>query len=280
MMVGNIDITEIESLAPMPGSVAALAKIQYQPGIWLKEVASIVENDPAITANLLRMANSAWSHTMSPIATVSDAVVRLGMTQVFNMALIMSLSAPLKQPCLGYELSENELARHSIASYLAAGSLGRFATQSIPEEAATAALLHDIGKLLLNRYVNHEVMVRIRLAVQEGKRSVTEAEQQYLGTDHAEVGSAIARHWKFPEPMQEAIRRHHDFNPPFTPILDAVQTAHAIAGRVSIPKDNDRRPAQPEVVQLRRLGLQSSDEALICVLVEEDLAKTAVLLGF
>lgn len=277
-MVGPVHIAEIESLAPMPRSVAYLAKMQYEPDLWLKEVARVIELDPALTANVLRVANSAWSGSALPVDTVRDAVVRLGMSQILNLALIMSLASPLKRPCPGYELAENELARHSSAAFLAAGQVRQFSGKNIPQAVSTIALIHDLGKILLGRYIKKEILIQIKETVKNGHASTIEAEQQYLGTDHAEIGMAITRHWKMPKEWGDVIRRHHDPNPPFDPLLDAVQLSNSLAKIILAPEeDRGARLAQIPAVLLQRLEMPQSDPALICVIVEEEMAKTESL---
>jgi putative nucleotidyltransferase with HDIG domain len=260
--------------------VEYLAKMQYEPDLWLKEVARVIELDPALTANVLRVANSAWSGSSQPIATVRDAVVRLGLSQILNLALIMSLSTPLKKACPGYDLAESELARHSSAAFLAAGQLCQFSGRTVPQAVTTIALLHDLGKILLGRYIKKEIQIQIKEAVKSGQTSQIEAEQQYLGTNHAEIGMAITRHWKLPNEWSDIIRRHHDYNPPFDTMLDAVQLSDTLAKIVLAPaEDRGAGLRQIPAEVLQRLELPQSDLALICVIVEEEKKKTDQMLG-
>ena len=70
--------------------------------------------------------------------------------------------------------------------------------------------MHDIGKLLLGRHVGQEKVDEIRNTVHQENLTFIEGEQKLLGTDHAEVGGAIARHWSLPEPLVAAIELHHN----------------------------------------------------------------------
>lgn len=274
----HFDVTDIESLAPMPRSVAYLAKLQYEPEIWLNEVSRVINLDEALTAMLLHWANSAWSHTTVPVGNVKDALIRMGIVNVLNLIIITSLSSPLKKACPAYNLKENELSQHSIIAYLTAVSLGEFSAQPIPDTATTAALIHDLGKLLLGRYIDRDMMNRIAEAVKSGQMSLIEAEQNILGTDHAEVGKAIAVHWKFPSALAEAIHRHHDPKPPYTTLLDAVQLCDIMAKQICRVKDNAKPLWEDHLEQLQRLGIEPADMALLSIRVEDELTKIETLL--
>ncbi len=272
---GPVGLKDFESLAPMPKSLAYLAKVQFEPEVGFQEVARVIETDMALVANLLRLANSAWSHTTSPVSTVKDALNRLGMSNVLNLVLISSLAVSMKKACSGYELGEDELARHSVAAYLAANSLLRFSQQPIPKGAATAAFLHDIGKLLLGRYITREVLDQIRQSVLDKEfKSQCEAEQHFLGTDHAEVGMAIAHHWGFPKELTVAIRRHHAPEVFDDALLAAVKISDSIAKMIfPLVGGWELEPAE-QIEIMKVLGMVPSDIALICVLVEEEWKET------
>jgi putative nucleotidyltransferase with HDIG domain len=129
-----------------------------------------------------------------------------------------------------YDLSEHELWRHAAAAQLAVRALAAERPQArIPAVAETAALLHDIGKLIVSRFLHADVRELVAHAKGHGITFV-EAERQLLGTDHAAVGAAMAEAWNFPPEIIDAIRRHH--SPPFTDatvVLDAVTLANAVA---------------------------------------------------
>jgi putative nucleotidyltransferase with HDIG domain len=266
---------DFDTLAPIPKSLAYLARVQYDPDIGFLEVARVIESDVALVANLLRLANSSWGHSTTPIVTVKDALNRLGMTNVLNLVLISSLAVPMKKASAGYELEENELARHSVAAYLAASGLPRFTPLALPKEAATAAFLHDIGKLLLGRYMTHELLAQIRQSFMAGEfKSSCEAEQHFLGTDHAEVGMAIVHHWGFPRELSNAIRRHHAPEVYDDVLLAAVKLCDSVAKMVFPLRGDPETPASEERENMRALNLVPSDLALICVLVEEGWKET------
>ncbi|MDQ1385811.1 MAG: hypothetical protein QOG65_3190, partial [Actinomycetota bacterium] len=119
----------------------------------LAQIVDIVRYDQALTAALLRSANSSWSAARTEIATVRDAVVRLGAGPVLALALGVNVRGRMETAIPAYELAEGELWSHSVLAMLAAETLRSHVGMShgghkLPAETPTAALLHDVGKLV------------------------------------------------------------------------------------------------------------------------------------
>ena len=250
--------SDIESLAPMPVSVVRLAALAVDERASMQEIAEIIEYDEALTANLLRLANSVWGRSMAPILTVKDAVVRLGTAQILKFCVGRQVAGPMSQAIPGYALAEHELWRHSVAAALAAERLNSFLYDPVPRLAFTAALLHDIGKLLLGRFMGSDTFHAIRTMASCEQISFQEAERRLLGTTHAEVGGRVARYWKFPNQLVDAIERHHD--PELEPdaLVDIVFLADATARRLGAGVPMDPGDAPPERAS-RRLGIAPAD---------------------
>ncbi|MEW6746033.1 MAG: HDOD domain-containing protein [Planctomycetota bacterium] len=267
-----IDVSQIDSLAPMPASALRLARLMLKGDASLVEVADVIKLDEALTANVLRTANSAWAGARAKAATTEEVVVRIGTEQVFKLAIGRTFSRSLQVACPGYELAEDELWRHSVAAALAAEQMGRFAAVVIPPVAFTAALLHDIGKLLLGRQLGLETVSEIRTVVEREGLCFVDAERRILGTDHAEVGGAIARHWDFPELLVRAIELHHDPSRAPEPLMDAVHVANAVAKLVGEGLGSEQMNMKVSTEAPVRLGLSFIDLEALCAGVRSGLA--------
>lgn len=270
---------EVDSLAPMPASVVRLAAMVADPRSGAQEAAQVIELDQALTANVLRWANSAWSASQRVIETVREAVLRLGTARILEFAVGHVVGGLMRKPCEGYGLGEYELWRHSVASALAVERLGSLTTQMVPGTAFTAALLHDFGKLLLNRYLSGDVIHLIAERVETKKITYLEAEREVLGTDHAAVGGAVARHWRFPEPLVLAIENHHSPDTSPDPVLDAVHLANAVAKLVGVGLGREAMNVHVSVEAAGRLGLTSAGLETLCAAVQDDLARTEEIWG-
>lgn len=203
-------IKAAETLQPLPDSVTRLARLVAEENADLSSIVRVVELDPALTGRLLKSANSARSAPVSPITTVRAAVTRLGSGGVLSLAMASSVQSQLKGGIPGYGLSEGDLWRHSMSTALAAESWTRHSRVSIPPEAFTAALLHDIGKLILGRFLAPQVRAVLDEAMHDGQLPPLRAETEVLGVHHAELGGLIAQHWALPQSIVAGITCHHD----------------------------------------------------------------------
>lgn len=219
----------VKRLDPLPATLQRLLRALNDENAGAALIGEIVQFDHAAVAGILRVANSAafggWSRTES----VRDAVTRLGKARVVNVVLgdhfkKMQRTAPL------YDLSEDDLWLHAAAASMAVRAIARECPHAgLVESAAIAGLLHDVGKLVMVRYLDADFKAILVRRAEMGGAFVA-AERDLFGCDHAEVGGEIARHWGFPDEIREAISRHHD-DPleDSTPLLDAVVIANMVA---------------------------------------------------
>jgi len=173
-------------LDPLPATVARLASLVVRPDWSLNEAAHLVEFDPALTGRLLRLANSAAMAGLSPVNTARDAIMRVGIGPALAFAAASGLRKQLKRALPEYGLTEGQLWRHSVASALAVEPIARRARTPVPPECFTAALLHDIGKIVLARFLSPDELKWLAEARDLGGSSL-QAEMEVLGVNHAEL---------------------------------------------------------------------------------------------
>lgn len=198
------------ALAPLPTSVTRLASIISRTDWSPQEVEDVISLDPALTANLLRLANSAAFGSQRSITSVRQAVVRLGVGSVLSLAVAASVQSRVDRPVPEFGLSPGELWRHSVLAALAAEQIASDCERAVPQDAYTAALLHDLGKLVIARFLAPEIRGLLEKARAEGGLAPIEAESEVLSVHHGEIGGLIAQHWRLPEDIVEGIQYHHD----------------------------------------------------------------------
>ncbi len=206
-MIPNQVLDGIEHLDPLPITARRLAAMLSSDDVNVQEIAKVVEYDAAVAANIVRVANSAAYAGRYPVERVRDAVIRLGTANLLTIVLgeylrVFKVAAPI------YDLTEDEFYLHSAAASLMIKAMGSETKHKLPPAASIAALLHDIGKLIMVRYLKADVSATLALC-KEKNIAFVEAERELLGCDHAEVGGAVARNWGFPEEIISAIERHH-----------------------------------------------------------------------
>ncbi|MFM2119905.1 MAG: hypothetical protein RL722_1373, partial [Pseudomonadota bacterium] len=161
--------------------------------------------DPALTARALRLANSAFYGVSGRVASLSDAVHLLGRHTLSTLLTAATVTAQFSG---GAALRNHQgFWRHTLGVALVSQTLA--ASRGLDAEIAfTAGLLHDIGQLALAAYYPDELGAAIALA-RERDIELVQAELLILGQDHTHVGTLVARHWRLPDSVVEAIAWHH-----------------------------------------------------------------------
>lgn len=199
-------IKDVENLVPCPHIALDVLAIAHESECSIPKLAGKIEQDPNLTANMLRMANSAYFGHMKKITSITDIIVRLGLETVKLIAITSASVGVLKTPQQSYDLETPELWYHSYATATLAAIIGRYAKITDPASLYTAALLHDVGKVLLNRPLqvesyNHEE--------RQPEMAMIDYEQLLLHTDHAKVGQALLESWELPDIITLPVGLHH-----------------------------------------------------------------------
>lgn len=176
----------------------------------VSDIVKVIETDPALTANVLKVVNSAALGLRREITSVHQAVAFLGDTKIIGIALTSSGGETFNAELRGYAGSRGDLGRHCLWVAIAARELARHTSGKVDKGVAfTAGLLHDIGKAVISDFMV-EVAPRIAArATDDAFGDHLEAEHQVMGTDHCEVGCGLARHWKMPASLTSGIEFHH-----------------------------------------------------------------------
>ena len=208
----NHILKKVNRLEPIPTVIHKVLDLAGDPESSLNDLVAVVERDPAITANLLKTVNSAHMGLPVKVDSVRQAVSMLGLQQVVEMVLSQNLSGNLKRSQKGYGLAKGDLWRQSLAVAMVARTLAwQRDLMSLPA-IYTAALLKDIGKVVLHEFVADQLPA-IQKLVAEKSASFIEAEKEVLGMDHTELGGIISKQWHFSPHMTYMIENHHLPNP-------------------------------------------------------------------
>ena len=256
-MEANKIASAIKSFPGMPGTAVKLLALIDDPAMRVSQIEEILRHDPGLTANVLRLANSAYFGIPSKVGSISQAVILLGLKRLIQMVIAACVSAIMDKSVPGYDLPPGELWRHSIAASVAAEGLVKVLKVEAAEEIFTAALLHDVGKLVLGDFVKDEFK-QIETAVAEGI-SFEMAEKIVLGTNHADVGARILTKWLLPSEIVNAVQFHHAPEESEQPgsMLDIVHVANFISMMIGIGIGRDGLQHQPSVEVTERLGIES-----------------------
>jgi HD-like signal output (HDOD) protein len=201
-------VKKVKMLQPIPAVIHKILILADDPDSGVEDLVHLVEHDTAITANLLRTCNSAHMGLPIRIESIHQAITMLGLKTVVELIMAQSLGLNLKRAQKGYQLAKGDLWRQSVAAAMIARTLAeKNNLESIPT-IYTAALLKDIGKVILHEFVTRE-LTRIERLVKNNGLSFVEAEKACIGMDHAKLGGVIATQWNFSPRMVHLIEHHH-----------------------------------------------------------------------
>jgi putative nucleotidyltransferase with HDIG domain len=199
----------IIGLPTLPTVITQLIGLIDNPRTSAKEVAQLISTDQALTAKILKLANSAFYGFPREIATVDLAVVVLGFETVKSLGLSVSV---LERFASGRDddhlFDRQKFWQHSIACGVGARLLAQKLRYRVPGEAFAAGILHDIGKLILCQYFPEEFSRVLEMAHEE-HIYIGHAEEQILGVTHAEVGSWLVEKWNLPRQLVDSVTYHH-----------------------------------------------------------------------
>jgi putative nucleotidyltransferase with HDIG domain len=194
-------IMNTKSLPTLPGIITKLNALTSNDKSSVQEMARLVSSDQVLSARILKLANSP-SYGFYRVSTISNAMILLGVNVIKSLALSSSIFEIMEKSSVG-------LWEHSLGAGVAANIIARHLNLPECEEISTAALLHDIGKVIVRLNFGDDYRLLLAL-VAEKDISMLEAERELLGTDHAEVGAWLATGWYLPEKLIEPISCHHD----------------------------------------------------------------------
>ena len=195
-------LDRIESLPSLSDVVQEFLQISKREYIGPKDLERVACKDQALVARLLKVANSGFYGSARSVATISDAVVLIGLEHMKKVVYAVASEGLMCRELRRYIYPEKGFWVHSMAVGMTCRAIAEAASKpGLQGEAAfIAGLLHDTAQLILDDFLD----------LAPGKRMVTPAEEEAAcGLDHTEIGEEIAKRWKISDDVAEAVRYHH-----------------------------------------------------------------------
>lgn len=198
-------VNRIGDLPSVPAIASTVISLVEDPNASAEDLRALIERDPALTARILKVANSSLFGFSRRIDTLRHAIALLGFRTVKNLVLGSSMKEVFKR----FGLTERLLWEHATRSGAVAARLSEHPAIDVDsEEAFTVGLLHDLGKIALNNAAPEEYS-RVAARVYNEGVSFVAAERDEFGFDHAEIGALVAAKWRLSPRLETAIRLHH-----------------------------------------------------------------------
>jgi putative nucleotidyltransferase with HDIG domain len=253
-------IESIKELPPFPIVIQRAIQLIDDPNSSAQQVVEVVQFDQSITFDVLKVCNSAYFGLRRKVRSLKEAVVMVGFDQLLDIILSHESRLFFQESFKGYDLNQGDLWKHSVASGILSRILSKHLGHTNPNSLFTATLLHDIGKIVLNRYLI-DYYDKIKFLIHKESLSFVEAEKKILGIDHAELGGRIVERWEFPEDIVMAIRYHHSplESPNYSFTVDLVYLSDLISMLTGVGGGADGLSYYGYKTIMKRYGVKEKD---------------------
>lgn len=204
----NIIMTT-RDLPAMPQVASKVLELSSDPNTSAFQLQQVIADDQAMTARILKIANSALYSCSRKIKTLTEAIVMLGFNSIRSLVVTSAARNLYNTRTSQTGLKERLLWEHSIGCAFACRIMASETRPALTEEAFLAGLMHDIGKLVLN-IQTPEMFDQIVQVVYNENRSFSLTEKEIIGFDHTEVGALLVNKWKLSPILEEVIKNHHN----------------------------------------------------------------------
>jgi HD-like signal output (HDOD) protein len=253
-------------IGTLPAAYTELSTLLGRSDVSIQMLSHAVSRDPALTAQLLRLANSAVYGSPGRIDSVQQAVTRLGTKRLRELALsttVVRMFSGMPEHMLDME----SYWRHSLATGICAQILGEQHLGMRTESLFAAGLMHDLGTLVL--CVNHPRITRsLLIRTENSGQLLQDIEYDELGIDHAHLGGALMRLWGLPESLISLVEHHHDplGAGPHMKGAAVIHLADVVVSALEYGRSGDQLVPRLDHTALAALGV---NERLLEVVVKE-----------
>lgn len=201
-------LRNIMDLPPMPQTVIKARKIMSDKNSDFKQLANLFETDQAIATKILKLANSPYYGMSGKVSSIQHASVVLGYKTLGELITMGGASGLLNNKLEGYGLDGGALWKHSLAVAFGSKIIANKVEPSLVDDAFTAGLIHDAGKLILDKFIA-ERWELFEEFLKDKQNTFLTAEKKLLLLDHPEIAAEICVHWNIPKPLITGIKYHH-----------------------------------------------------------------------
>ena len=256
MIKRKIIFSQISRVPVLSGAVQEGLSQLRDPQVDMGALAQVLQNDPGITVNILRLANTPYFGSVNRVSNLRDAVVRLGAKRVSQLLLTVAVTPRISGELEGYDQAPCTLLEQSLAIAVASELVATELGIDAPSHTFTAGLLANIGKIVLSQFLDNEYE-QVTAQVESENVSFEEAERRVLGADHTEIGAELLAYWNLPEEIVRVVRhfRAPDACPEQDPTLDLVHVGSVVAAMTGIGQGLDGMQYPLSDVVVQRLGL-------------------------
>ena len=272
----NDIIRAAEYIQPIPQVALKILRMLDEEEFNIDKIATEVQKDQVICAKTLQLCNSALYAKKQKIESLSHALAFLGHELWVKLVISASVQNYFETYNQGYSLCKGGLYHHAVGTAATAEKLAKFTGKAQAPIAYTAGLMHDIGKVVLDQFVNSTFPLFYRNMNNENQNLI-ETEKRILGVDHTGVGAELAELWAFPDSLKEAIQFHHspESSTRYPDLAHIIYLADLLMSRFNTGLEIERLNTQTFDKRLEFLGLDKSRFADIVDLIPGEVLRLA-----
>ena len=198
----------IENVLPVPQEALKVSRMLASQESDISQIARAIMKDQVLSARVLRLCNSSYISPCRQITSIEQAVIHLGNSLLLQLIITAQTEQFLSHYGKGYSLSRGGLYFHALGTARLCELVARKNGRVRADIAYAAGLIHDIGKVVLDQYIDKDNPLFYRMIIEEQKDSCR-IEEELLGMDHARAGLLLAERWNLPDMLREVIACHH-----------------------------------------------------------------------
>lgn len=263
MLKSKVDevLKDINKLPAISSVVTKVLEKLQKPDVNIAELAQEISKDPAITASVIKLSNSAYYRASKPIRTVGEALMTLGTKTVKEIVLLTAAKGILSQDLSSYQLEAAQLWTSSLLVAELSSKIVQHKKLKIDKDLAfTSGLLCNVGKIVLSQFFA-PVMMQLKADLKENKDPFPLLEKKYFGYTHMEVSQTLLQKWNFPPELVDVVTNYLDpesssVNPLLTSVVHIATILIVVSG-IGIDIGGESVPISP--FALSQTGITESD---------------------
>ncbi|MHB8902259.1 MAG: HDOD domain-containing protein [Thermoguttaceae bacterium] len=254
-------IGDVSSLPSRAGEIITLAQ---NADTEAERLIELIRSDPSMAMRIMRTVNSSYVGVRDPVADLKQAVMLLGFHEIRNIAT-SSYVAPLFRETAGHgNYTREGLWGHMVGTGMVAQEIARISGRVNPQEAYLAALLHDIGFVMIDQHL-HKPFCHV-IDAMTPEMPAYRLEREIIGFDHSELGEYVAVKWKLPLHLTDAIGHHHhaaDYDGPHRDMVYTVALADWLCDFRQYPALGTSTSSPPPSELFTELGMERNEAAAV-----------------
>lgn len=245
------------NVKPIPQIALKIIRMLQDNKCSIQEIGREIRQDQVISGRVIRLCNSAFFRQKMGIDSIDRALIVLGEKRILKLVISASMQDYFSREMGGYSLCKGGLFNHAVGTAIICEKLTSFIPEISGDIAYTAGLLHDIGKVVLDQYMDLTYSLFYRRTQEEGENFIN-VESEVFGVNHPEIGGRLAEQWSLPEHLVEVIKYHHNpeqavISPELTHL---VYLADLLMSRFIVGQEIERLNTDSLVSRLERIGLK------------------------